>query len=147
MGVIIQGNFTSPDGFTYTSFYFRITSISLNISTTSSFVSVNANSYLSREMYKGGSSPLNMALIPLSYGFSIPTSKIDSIPIVSYMYYLVTNSFSSNLSDSNSFQYRPVLESSQTAFQPSGDLIVTSTQLTQVSDADSGRLLASFTSP
>jgi hypothetical protein len=63
------------------------------------------------------------------------------------MYYLVTNSFSSNLSDSNSFQYQPVFESAQTAFEPSGDLIATSTQLPQVSSADSVRLLASFTSP
>jgi len=147
MGVIIQGNFTSPDGFSYSSFYFRITSISLNVSTTSSFVSVNANSYLSRELYKNGSSPLNISLIPLSFGFSIPTSKIDSIPIVSYMYYLITNSFSSNLSDSNSIQYQPVLEPSQTAFEPSGDLIATSTQLPKNSSADSARLLASFTSP
>lgn len=116
------------------------------MSTSSSFVSVNANSYLSREMYKNGSSPLNMTLVPLSYGFSVPTNKIDSIPIVSYMYYLIANYFSSNFPDSNLIaDYQPVLEAAQTAFVPFGDLIAKPSTEPPLSSAESSlRLLASL---
>jgi len=145
MGVIIQGYFTSPEGFSYSNFYVRITSIAINTSTPSSFISVSANAYLTRENYKSGSSPLNLTAIPLSFGFNVPTDKIDSTPIISYMYYLVQNS----ISKSTSIQIlcETVLESSQSVFVPTGDLLISSTRMPQTSAENSARLLASFGQP
>ena len=140
MGVNISGNFTSREGFSYSNFYVRITSIAINTSFPSSFISVSTNAYLTRENYKSGSSPLNLTSIPLSFGFNVPTDKIDSTPIISYMYYLVQNS----ISKSTLIQCETVLEPTQSVFVPTGDLITSSTRMPQTSAENSARLLASF---
>jgi len=62
------------------------------------------------------------------------------------MYYLVANYFSSNFPDSNLIaKYQPVLEATQTAFVPLGDLIATPSTQPPLSSAESSlRLLASL---
>lgn len=129
MGIIIQGNFTSPEGFTYTSFYLRITAITVNLVPPTAMVSVSTCSYLSRELYLSGANPINVTTLPTSYGCNIPIQNIDSISLVSYVYYLITNSTITPLAQKNAFQLQPVIEPAQSVFEPEGTLVYTTPNL------------------
>jgi hypothetical protein len=136
MGILIQGNFQSPDGFTYSSFYLKITAINLTINSKNVNVRVSVSNYLSRELSKSGSSSLFIKSIFPSYAFNIPIDKIDSISILSYMYYLISTVILIPQSTVLKIQVEPVLEESQTVFVPSGDLVsIQQSSIVQVSDS------------
>lgn len=119
MGISVRGNFTSPDGFNYSSFYLKITSLNININPTNVLIRVTIANYLSRELSKNGATNLNIKSIHPSYAFCLPLNKLDLIPILSYMYFLVSKSI---LIPQSSIEHLPVLEESQTLYIPSEDL-------------------------
>jgi hypothetical protein len=124
MGILVQGNFTSPEGFTYSSFYLKITGVSFMFNVTSStdvLVRINVSKYLSRELSKSNMLTLNIKSIQPMYTFTLPFNKIDLIPIVSYMYYLISAKVLST--QTTQIQYEPILEQSQILYQPPSDLI------------------------
>jgi hypothetical protein len=123
MGILIEGNFTSPDGFKYSSFYLKITAINLSFHDLNVLVRVSISNYLSRELSKTMACSLNIKTIFPSYAFTIPLDKIDSISILSYMYYLISKVILTPQSITHNLRIQSVLEESQTIFSPSDDLI------------------------
>jgi hypothetical protein len=123
MGILVSGNFCTAEGFQFTSFYNRITTMNVYFSGTNLMISINASNFLSRESFTSGKNSINVLdeidkkQVPTSYNFSLSKEKFETIPIVSYMYYLIINAILSN----NNCE--AVLENGQNAYVPSSDLV------------------------
>lgn len=122
MGILVNHLFSTDDGIDISGVYLTLRSFSVNMSSSSVFITSVFGVYISRTAYKSGRSGLQHNILNSTEHQTISYSKFMSVPILSFLYYKYANTL-----QGRGYTIENVLEEGQSPYTPDADDLASDT--------------------